>query len=86
MISQFDQVYWERVLYLLVAMHSVDLCSFSIELHSFTRRKFHLLRFKLVLDIVSFCLSLCIQGFFGASFTTAVEGQYILTDVDEFGE
>ena len=62
-------------MYLLVAMHSVDIISFSLDLISFSSRNLRLLRYKVALDVLSFTLSLIMQTYFANSLTYNTESK-----------
>ena len=47
---------------MLVAKHCFDLVSYTLDLVAFSLRKVHLIRYKLVLDVVSICLIVAVQG------------------------
>ena len=59
MLNEFNSPFWYVTVNLLVAIHSIDFVSFSLDLISFTRRNIQLLRYKFGLDCLSFGLSLC---------------------------
>ena len=58
MLQQFNSPYWRVTVYLLVAMHLIDLVSFSLDLISFARHNLKLLKYKVGLDILSFANSI----------------------------
>lgn len=60
-------------MYLLLAIHSIDIISFSLDLISFANRNIRLMRCKVALDITSFGLSLCMQTYFATSLTLETE-------------
>ena len=58
MLTEFQCPYWRLTVYLLVAIHSIDFVSFSLDLISFHTRNVRLLRYKLALDVLSFGFAL----------------------------
>jgi thiol:disulfide interchange protein len=80
LISQFSCDYWQITLYLLVGIHVCDMMSFSSELISYFKNKSGLAACRIVLDIISFCLSLVVQAYFGASFTDTIQLKFLVQD------
>ena len=72
-LGEYHSPFWRFTVYILVAIHSIDFISFSLDLISFAKRNIRLLRYKWVLDVISFCLSLCMQTYFASSLTKLVE-------------
>ena len=73
MLNEFRSPYWHLTVCLLVAIHSIDFVSFSLDLISFAKRNVHIMRYKIALDVISFGLSLFMQSYFGQSLTSQVE-------------
>ena len=76
MLEEFQTPYWKLIVYLLVAIHSIDFISFSLDLISFARRNVRLLRYKVVLDVLSFGLSLVMQTYFAHSLSYKTETEF----------
>ena len=66
-LNDFLSEYWHTTVYLLVAIHSIDVVSFTLDLISFTTRNIKLLYYKIALDVISFCLALFVQAKFASS-------------------
>ena len=73
MLSQFESPYWHNTVIILVAIHSIDVVSFSLDLVSFVTRNLNLMYYKFGLDIVSFSLALFTQTKFANSMSPEVE-------------
>ena len=72
-LGEYRSPFWRITVYLLVAIHSIDFISFSLDLISFAKRNIRLLRYKIALDVLSFGLSLCMQTYFASSLNIKVE-------------
>ena len=60
MLNEFRSPFWYWTVSTLVAIHSIDMVSFSLDLISFTTRNVKLLYYKFGLDVISFSLALFI--------------------------
>ena len=84
MLGEYRSPFWRFTVYLLVAIHSIDFISFSLDLISFTNRNVRLMRYKIALDVLSFGLSLCMQTYFASSLTSKVEMDQAALGSDSF--
>ena len=75
MTTKYYCPYWWLTINLLVAIHSVDLLSNSLDLISLAQRNITLLRYKFALDILSFCLSIYNQTYFVRSMLHRTEDE-----------
>ena len=73
MLNEFQSPYWHVTVCLLVAIHSIDFVSFTLDLIGFAKRNVHIMRYKIALDVFSFGMSLCMQSYFGNSLSYKTE-------------
>mmetsp|Transcript_810 Transcript_810/g.1221 ORF Transcript_810/g.1221 Transcript_810/m.1221 type:complete len:169 (+) Transcript_810:166-672(+) len=73
MLINFGDGYWHSTLSVLVVKHCLNMIAYTIELMAFSMRKLDLIKYKLMLDVISIALIIAVQ----VRLFTAHESDYL---------
>ena len=61
MLINFGDGYWHSALAMIVVKHCLQMMAYFLDLTAFSMRKLHLIKYKLMLDVISIALIIAVQ-------------------------